>query len=198
MLTLKDAFPLSPHARRNKWILTHYAVHASLREAAVSPLFTLHNETLNVWTGCYQGSWQADVARFTRENGTVVVSGPYYITTSAAPHFTWEQMYAVDLANFTGGNSSTAMQHVSGGEICAWDDAAGTDSGDLSIQISPYIFGVAEAWWSPQALTSGKAPDAMRAHHQRCRLGQRGFATHPFYAFGTFCPMEYEVPVAAI
>jgi hypothetical protein len=51
MLTLKDAFPLSPHARRNKWILTHYAVHASLREAAVSPLFTLHNETLNVWTG---------------------------------------------------------------------------------------------------------------------------------------------------
>ncbi len=149
--------------------------------------------TLNVWTGCYQGSWQADVARFTRENGTVVVSGPYYITTSAAPHFTWEQMYAVDLANFTGGNSSAAMQHVSGGEICAWDDAAGTDSGDLSIQITPYIFGAAEAWWSPQALTSGKAPDAMRAHHQRCRLGQRGFATHPFYAFGTFCPMEYEV-----
>lgn len=148
--------------------------------------------TLNVWTGCYSGDWQRDVGRFTGENGTVVVSGPYYITNSATPHFTWEQMYSVDLGNFTG-NTSQALAHVSGGEVCAWDDAAGSDAGDLALQITPYIFGASEAWWSAQKDTSGKAPDAMRAHHQRCRLGQRGFATHPLYAFGTFCPQEYEV-----
>jgi len=80
-----------------------------------------------------------------------------------------------------------------GGEICAWDDAAGTDSGDLAMQITPYILGAAEAWWSPRANTSGVAVDEGRAHHQRCRMGQRGMATHPIYAFGTFCPREYEV-----
>ena len=182
--------------------------------------------TLNVWTGCYSGDWQADVARFVKENGTVVVSGPFYITDAAAPHFTvrggegggggraylsphthaslplsphpqWEQMYMVDLSNFTGSNATAAQARVSGGEVCAWDDAAGTDAGDLAMQITPYILGVAEAWWSPRAATSGKAPDAMRAHHQRCRLGQRGFATHPIFAFGTFCPMEFEAQAFA-
>ena len=49
--------------------------------------------TLNIWTGCYQGNWQEDAARFVAEGGAVVVSGPYYITTSATPHFTWTQMY---------------------------------------------------------------------------------------------------------
>jgi hypothetical protein len=50
--------------------------------------------TLNVWTGCYSGSWQDDVARFTAQNGSVVVSGPYYITANqpGAPHFDWKQM----------------------------------------------------------------------------------------------------------
>jgi hexosaminidase len=148
--------------------------------------------TLNVWTGCYQGSWQADVARLTQEGGAVVVSGPFYITTSAAPHFTWQQMYAVDLANFTGGNSTSALELVAGGEVCVWDDAAGSDSGDLSLVVTPYIFGAAEAWWSARSATSGRAPDEMRAHFQRCRMGQRGWASHPFYAFGTFCPREYE------
>jgi hexosaminidase len=73
--------------------------------------------TLNVWTGCYQGSWQADTARFVAEGGAVVVSGPYYITTSATPHFTWTQMYQTDLSNFTGGNTSAGAL-VHGGEIC--------------------------------------------------------------------------------
>ncbi len=103
----------------------------------------------------------------------------------------------VDLSNFTGSNATAAQARVSGGEVCAWDDAAGTDAGDLAMQITPYILGVAEAWWSPRAATSGKAPDAMRAHHQRCRLGQRGFATHPIFAFGTFCPMEFEAQAFA-
>jgi hexosaminidase len=119
--------------------------------------------TLNVWTGCYSGSWQADVGRFTAQNGSVVVSGPYYITANqpGAPHFTWKDMYAVDLHNFTG-NSSAARQHVRGGELCVWDDAAGTDSGDLAMEITPYVFAVAETWWSPQAATSAQEPDEMR------------------------------------
>ena len=41
-------------------------------------------------------------------------------------------MYETDLSNFTGGNTS-AGHLVRGGEICAWDDAAGTDSGDLAM-----------------------------------------------------------------
>ena len=101
-------------------------------------------------------------------------------------------MYHVDLHNFTG-NSSTARALVRGGELCVWDDAAGTDSGDLAVQITPFIFGVSESWWSPQAATSGQDPDESRAHVQRCRLIQRGYATHPIFAFSTWCPHEYEV-----
>jgi hexosaminidase len=149
--------------------------------------------TLNVWTGCYSGSWQDDVSRFTRLNGSVVVSGPYYITANqpGAPHFDWKEMFRVDLANFTD-NSTEAIAHVRGGELCVWDDAAGTDSGDLAVQITPFIFGVSESWWSPQAATSGQDPDESRAHVQRCRLIQRGYASHPIFAFSTWCPREFE------
>jgi hexosaminidase len=149
--------------------------------------------TLNVWTGCYSGSWQDDVQRFTTQNGSVVVSGPYYITANqpGAPHFTWQDMYHVDLHNFTG-NSSVARSHVHGGELCVWDDAAGTDSGDLAMQLTPYLFAVSETWWSPQAATSGQDPDESRAHVQRCRLIQRGYASHPIFAFSTWCPHEFE------
>ena len=93
----------------------------------------------------------------------------------------------MNLSNFTGGNTS-AGHLVRGGEICAWDDAAGTDSGDLAMQITPFIMGAAEAWWSPRAYTSGVAVDEGRAHHHRCRMGQRGMATHPIYAFGARFP----------
>ena len=155
--------------------------------------------TLNVWTGCYSGSWQADVARFTAEGGDVVVSGPFYVTSNqpGAPHFTWQQMYATDLGNFTGGNSTALAARVRGGELAVWDDAAGTDSGDLVVALTPYIFGVAETLWSPRAATSGVEPDEQRAHAQRCRLVARGHASHPIFAFGTFCAKEYESPVAA-
>jgi hexosaminidase len=152
---------------------------------------------LNVWTGCYSGNWQDDVSSFTAQNGSVVVSGPYYITqmngAPTTPHFTWQQMYSTDLANFTG-NSTAALEHVLGGEICAWDDAAQTDSGDLLVSLTPYMLGVGESFWSPQALTSGVTPDEGRLHQHRCRLVARGFATHPVFAFGTFCPFEYEAP----
>lgn len=149
--------------------------------------------TLNVWTGCYSGDWQSDVSKFTGENGTVVVSGPFYITSNqpGAPHFSWQQMYATDLSNFTG-NSTDAVARVKGGELCVWDDAAGTDSGDLAVSITPYIFGIAEALWSSQSVTSGQLPDEQRAHFHRCRLIQRGYASHPIFAFSTWCAHEFE------
>ena len=153
--------------------------------------------TLDVWSGCYSGVWQDDVARFTAEGGKVIVSGPFYITQQngapETPHFTWEQMYATDLANFT---NATAAQValVQGGELCVWDDAAQTDSADLMVSLTPYILAVGEAWWSPRAATAGVAPDAGRLHDFRCKLVQRGLASHPIFAFGTACPFEYEVP----
>ena len=139
---------------------------------------------------------QDDVHKFTAQNGSVIVSGAYYITQQngapSTPHFTWQDMYSTDLHNFTG-NTSTAISFVTGGEVCAWDDAAQTDAGDLAMQVTPYLLGVAEAWWSPQNATSGVAPDEGRAHMHRCRMIQRGFPSHPIFAFGTFCPYEYEV-----
>jgi hexosaminidase len=156
--------------------------------------------TFDVWTGCYSGNWQDDVATFTSQNASVVVSGPFYITQQngapTTPHFTWQQMYGTDLLNFTGGNVSSQAALVLGGELCAWDDAAQTDSGDLWMSLTPYMVGVAEAWWSPQAATSGVTPDESRAHAHRCRMGARGIPSHPIYAFGTYCDVEYEPPLA--
>ena len=150
--------------------------------------------TLNVWTGCYSGSWQDDVAKFTKEGGSVVVSGPFYITAaqSGAPHFTWQDMYRTDLWNFTGGNVTSQRTLVHGGELCVWDDAAGTDSSDVAMQLSPYLFGLAETLWSPQKSTSSVEPDAVRAHDQRCRMVARGYDSHPIISFGAFCPKESE------
>lgn len=150
--------------------------------------------TLNVWSGCYQGNWQDDVAAYTAEGGAVVVSGPFYITNEqpGAPHFDWRQMYATDLWNFTGSGNASRRALVRGAELCVWDDAAGTDSADVSMQISPYIFGISEALWSPHNATSGIAADEMRAHHHRCRLVARGYDSHPIIGFGAYCPKESE------
>jgi hexosaminidase len=151
--------------------------------------------TLNVWTGCYSGNWAHDVADFTALNGTVVVSGPFYITQQngapGTPHFTWQQMHQTDLANFTGGEDPRVAALVQGGELCAWGDAARVDSADLLVELLPYMIGVAEAWWSPRSATSGVAPDEERAHVHRCRLIARGLPSHPIYSFGNFCPTEW-------
>lgn len=158
--------------------------------------------TINVWSGCYSGSWQEDVSSLTNGNMSVVVSGPFYITqlndSPKAPHFTWRDMYSVDLANFTH-NSSAAVARVKGGMLCAWDDAAQTDASDLLVQLSPYLLGVAEAWWSPQAATSGVTPDDARAHVQRCRMLARGIQSHPIFGSpyeAVFCAREAEAVLA--
>lgn len=166
--------------------------------------------TLDVWSGCYSGNWQNDVSTLTSQNMSVIVSGPFYVTQQngapSTPHFTWQQMYGTDLWNFTGWNvtvgngtssnttNTSVLQGalVYGGELCAWDDAAQTDSGDLWMSLTPYLIGVAEPWWSPQSMTSGVQPDEGRAHAHRCRMGVRGIPSHPIYAFGTYCQFEYE------
>jgi hexosaminidase len=77
-------------------------------------------------------------------------------------------------------------------QVCAWDDAAQTDSGDLVVSISPYVMGVSEAWWSPQAFTNAASPDGLRLHLHRCRIIQRGIPSHPIFAFSTYCYGEWE------
>jgi hypothetical protein len=51
---------------------------------------------INVWSGCYSGSWQDDVSTLVAQNASVIVSGPYYITQQngapSTPHFTWDQV----------------------------------------------------------------------------------------------------------
>lgn len=81
-------------------------------------------------------------------------------------------------------------------QLCAWGDASESDSGDVVSALTPYVFGVSEAWWSPRSQTSGQAPDYGRAHNLRCRLGVRGIATHPIYWYGNYCPQEYVTPQA--
>ena len=111
------------------------------------------------------------------------------------PSIPLQQMYSTDIWNFTGSNATGAKERVQGGELCAWDDAAQADAGDILVSITPYILGVAEAFWSPQSVTSGHAPDENRAHVQRCRMVQRGQASHPIHPSATLCPFEYEAPV---
>ncbi len=97
--------------------------------------------------------------------------------------------------NFTCGNDTSLASYVLGGELCVWDDAAQTDSGDLWMSVTPYMIGVSEPWWSPQSMTSGVSPDENRAHAHRCRMAARGIASHPIFWYGTFCPFEYVVPL---
>ena len=108
-------------------------------------------------------------------------------------------MYATDLANFTN-NNTEAVSMVKGGLLAAWDDAAETDAGDLVIELTPYILGVAEAWWSPQAVTSGATPDESRAHVHRCRMVARGLPSHPIWGVPyepSFCAREAEAVLSS-
>jgi hypothetical protein len=51
---------------------------------------------INVWSGCYSGSWQEDVSTLVAQNASVIVSGPFYITQQngapSTPHFMWDQV----------------------------------------------------------------------------------------------------------
>jgi hexosaminidase len=106
-------------------------------------------------------------------------------------------MYSTDLANFTG-NTSAAIERVQGGMLCAWDDAAETDAGDILMQLTPYVLGVSEAWWSPQETTSGTDVPEARAHVHRCRMVARGLPSHPIFGvpYSTaFCAREAEANI---
>ena len=138
---------------------------------------------------------------------TAVVSGPFYVTgTERSPsyhyHNTWEVMYAQDLAAFNTGGDPTAPSRVLGGKLCLWGDAAQTDSGDVFLTAAPYLHGLAEALWSPRNVTLGAPPSAgarARVHGHRCRLGERGFPSHPiiFEAGGAWCAAPFEVALPA-
>ena len=107
-------------------------------------------------------------------------------------------MYATDLYNFTG-NSSEALQHIKGGMLCEWGDAAETDGSDVAVQLTPYLLGVSEPWWSPQSVTSGAVPDDTRAHVHRCRMVARGLQSHPIFGVPyepVFCAREAEAVLA--
>lgn len=163
--------------------------------------------TILVWSGVYSGSWQDDVAAFTAQNASVIVSGPFYVTVQngapATPYFTWQQMYATDVHNFTGAANATQAQLelVKGGLLALWGDATESDAGDVLLQMTPYALGVSEAWWSPaswtQAAVAGGGPDGMRAHAQRCRMLQRGLPSHPIFGSPyepVACIYEYSQP----
>jgi len=180
---------------------------------------------INVWSGCYSGSWQDDVSTLVAQNASVIVSGPFYITQQngapSTPHFMWDQvsadlsdsswrhaqrfrievfepaaplsrgsmyshyeclsacialiyhpqMYATDLWNFTANATAAQQARVQGGLLAAWGDATRSDAADVALELFPYLFGVSEAWWSPQAWTNAAVesggPDGLRAHAQR-------------------------------
>ena len=112
-----------------------------------------------VWTGFYGGNWQDDVGALAQRNASIVVSGPFYVSATDRshdyPHNTWQQMYATDLANFTGATPEL-LDRVLGGELTAWGDAAQCDSGNVFTVLTPNIFALAESWWSPRSVTSGQ------------------------------------------
>lgn len=150
--------------------------------------------TLEVWTGCYSGSWQDDVSALTAAGAHVVLAGPYYITHDPQ-HFTWQDMYSTDPTNATAPMSPAQQALVQGGELCAWDDAVTSDAGDILVDITPYLFAVAETWWSPTTVTHSP-PDLNRLHMARCRIVSRGVPSHPIYGFGAYCAFEYEAQLA--
>jgi len=81
------------------------------------------------------------------------------------------QMYATDLWNFTANATAAQQARVQGGLLAAWGDATRSDAADVALELFPYLFGVSEAWWSPQAWTNAAVasggPDGLRAHAQR-------------------------------
>ena len=167
--------------------------------AAAGPFDTA--VTLDVWSGFYSGSWQDDVAHAVRLNATVILSGPFYVTGTERSrsyqrrHNTWETMYSTQPLDFPGGDKPENAARVLGGQVCLWGDAAQVDSGDVFMTLAPYAHAVAELLWSPEAVTRQHGAIAKareRMHFHRCRLGVRGFPSHPiFFAGAPPCPVPF-------
>ena len=112
------------------------------------------------------------------------------------PHNDWEAMYAIDLLNFSNSAVGDNAARVLGGELTAWGDAAATDSQNVWQVITPNIFAVAEAWWSPRSVTRAPPSSAQpRMDLHRCRVAERGVPTNAVFgsgaayeAFGGQCP----------
>jgi hypothetical protein len=77
-------------------------------------------------------------------------------------HVSWAPSCALGYADRV---SSVSRTHNS----FLQDDAMLSDPGDLIVDLTPFIQGAGEAWWSPEAVSAGKQPDMNRAHIQRCR-----------------------------
>jgi hexosaminidase len=105
-------------------------------------------------------------------------------------------MYSTDPFNTTMPLTPQQEALVLGGELCAWDDAVTSDAGDVLVDITPYLYAVAETWWSPTSVTH-QPPDQNRLHMARCRLVARGVPSHPVYGYGAYCAFEYAAPAPA-
>jgi len=85
---------------------------------------------------------------------------------------------------------------MKGAELCLWGDAGIADSGDILIQLSPFLGAVGETWWSPSSVSSNQGlnyfPSRLAA--QRCRTIARGIPSKPLDGgdvYAWICPMEY-------
>jgi len=132
-----------------------------------------------VWTG-WGNPWTPTVEALTSAYGYVILTGPYYVVDPRREKIqyaaTWQQMYGTDPYNYTQ-TDSLKMKYTLGGELCAWDDAAVTDSGNIVNALTPYLGAVAETWWSDVA--NGAQPDWYRYFIQRCRTIVRGVPSNP-------------------
>jgi len=145
---------------------------------------------LEVW----DNQWQTYLYQYAQSGWNVTLSTPFYIVQGSQN--TWTYMYSMDVFNCSGSCTwdAATKARVLGAELCAWDDAMLSDPGDLLVDLSPFIQGVGEAWWSPEAVSAGNQPDMNRAHIQRCRQIARGIPGHPIYGFSSFCPFEFIQP----
>eukprot|EP01089_Gocevia_fonbrunei_P004156 TRINITY_DN14169_c0_g1_i1.p1 TRINITY_DN14169_c0_g1~~TRINITY_DN14169_c0_g1_i1.p1 ORF type:complete len:107 (+),score=25.24 TRINITY_DN14169_c0_g1_i1:151-471(+) len=101
-------------------------------------------------------------------------------------------MYGTDPMNFTQ-TDNIKKEYVMGAELCAWDDADVTDSGNIVNALTPYLGAVGETFWSNVA--NGTQPDWERFSMHRCRTIVRGAPSNPLAGGDVhpyICYQEYE------
>jgi len=159
--------------------------------------------TLDNWQGFDPNGdqyWQPAQHDFTAQRAPVILSGPYYVidrwpSNNDGTWLSWHDMYHTDPANFT--NSDAVLRQVRGGKLCAWDDAARTDSGNLASKVGLFMAAAAEAWWSPKGYIDPTAGPQdywtqMRINQVRCRMLGYGYEFEPIEFIAVPCPREYE------